>query len=84
MYEWHDGRNMGPWGWVFMAIMMIAFWGGVVTLAVWALRRPHESEHQPQTPQHGPALRILSERFARGEIDVDEYHHRRDVIDPPR
>ena len=26
------------------------------------------------------ALRILDERFARGEIDVDEYNHRRELL----
>ncbi|SFO41149.1 putative membrane protein, partial [Pseudonocardia ammonioxydans] len=32
-------------------------------------------------PQARPSARqILDERYARGEIDEDEYHHRRDEL----
>lgn len=39
--------------------------------------------HEPGAPQqHGPfdALRILDERLARGEIEIDDYRARRDAL----
>jgi hypothetical protein len=35
----------------------------------------------PPAPPADSARRILDERFARGEIDDDEYRHRREVLD---
>ena len=53
--------------------MMVVFWGVVVALAVWAVRSARREP--PQTPE-----RILAARYARGEIDDDEYRRRRDAL----
>ena len=72
-------------GWPFwevalMWVGMIAFWGlliwGVYALVVSATRKPDRG----RDPQVGSAARILDERLARGEIDVDEYRRLRDLI----
>ncbi len=56
------------------------------------IKRPHRGPHEhhghrsepgaPQQPQPGPsdAHRILDERLARGEIEVDDYKLRRDAL----
>ena len=80
---WNNGMNwggMGGGGWVVMAVLMLAFWalvvGGVV--ALFRNRRPTGSDSRT-TP--GPsAENVLDERFARGEIDEQEYHARRAVL----
>lgn len=73
---WWFGMMMGP-------LMMILFVAVVVVLAVVAIRwlgggahRVHEA-HQPlgKTP-----LDILKERFARGEIDKDEFEEHRRLL----
>ena len=75
---WHD-RGWGPGAWVAMGFMMVVFWGVVVALIVYAVR----AGHHPTTlaaPPANDAARILDERFARGEIDADEYQRRRDLL----
>jgi len=82
MMDWNDGWNdgMGAGGWVMMTLVMVAFWA-LVIIAVIALFRGLGRDGQasgstaPRDPQQ-----ILEERFARGEIDADEYHARRQVL----
>ncbi|GAA4297394.1 SHOCT domain-containing protein [Actinokineospora soli] len=70
MYGWHwDG--MGWLGGLLVLIAMVVFWGGLLTAAVLVIR--HFSG--PRTASG--AQRILDERFARGEIDAEEYAARR-------
>jgi putative membrane protein len=80
MYGW-GGDSWGIVGWVAMAVLMIVFWGGVITAIVFALRRPRSDyENSHPLPSHDGAERILHERFARGEIDQTEYLARRSVL----
>ena len=67
--------------WVAMALLMLIFWGGVVTVVVLLVRRPHAGE-RPAAPQppHQEAERILGERFARGEIDEQEFTAKRAAL----
>lgn len=75
-YWWHNPGTMGWAGGIGMLVLMVLILAAVVSLAVVLARRG------PQPP--GPsdnARRILDERFARGEIDPEEYHRRRDALD---
>lgn len=69
------GHYDGGWGsgdWIAMVVMMVAFWGVVAALVVWAVRALRPAPHAPE--------RVLADRFARGEIDDDEYRRRRDAL----
>jgi putative membrane protein len=77
MMYWSDGTSW--WGWLLMSLGMVAFWGGVIWL-VWYLVthasiRGGQSAPSPSSPEQ-----ILDERFARGEIDADEYRTRREAL----
>lgn len=82
MMYWNDGWGWGAW--LMMTVGMIGFWGLVawviVTLARGASVRgasvPRATERSPED--------ILAERFARGEIDADEYTARRDALQARR
>ena len=79
MMGWHGGTGWGAW--LLMAAGMVAFWG-LVILAVIAIFRglgATRNEATEQTPVRD-ALRILDERFARGELDVEEYHARQNAL----
>jgi putative membrane protein len=77
MMGWyHDGMSSG--GWIFMTLAMVAFWALVVS-AVVALSRGTERAGE-SVPERRDPMRILDERFARGEIDEDEYHARGRVL----
>ncbi len=60
----------GGWG----ALWMLLFWAGVVVLIVWAVRRSGSSSTPDRSHR---AMEILEERYARGEIDRDEFQTRR-------
>ncbi|MCL1595587.1 MAG: SHOCT domain-containing protein [Actinomycetia bacterium] len=56
-------------------IWMLLFWVGVVVLIVWAVRSVGDNKVDRDTSNR--ALEILEERYARGEIDTDEFNRRR-------
>jgi putative membrane protein len=71
MWGW-NGWNW--WGWALMSLSMIAFWGLVIWGIVALFRRSGDSGHE--RPERSDPERILAERFARGEIEEEEYHRR--------
>jgi putative membrane protein len=83
MYGW-DGGGWGAGAWVAMTLMMLLFWGGLITIVVLLFR--HTAATEPTNaprPPHDAAERILNERFARGEIDEAEYSARRGALRRP-
>lgn len=79
MMYW-DG-NMGGWGYVLMVISFVLFWGAVIA-AVVLLARALGPGNRARNLGSGPghAEDLLAERFARGEIDENEYTARIDVL----
>lgn len=66
----------GEWGWgawLTMTVTMFAFWA-LVAWAIVSMARSAGGERRSD------ADAILSERFARGEIDEEEYRRRRELI----
>lgn len=72
----NHGWGYGWAGGLFMIITMVLFWGGLITIAVILVRRLGHHD----VPHRDNAHRILDERFARGEIDREEYEARRHVL----
>jgi len=64
------------WAWLWMAMMMVVFWGAISVVVVAVVRRPSSN-----TSRGSDARDILAERFARGDIDADDYEHRREILD---
>ena len=71
-----DGGHMGGGGWMWLwlplAVLVLVALAGVVGLLVARGVTPTESSPPPERR----AREILMERFARGEIDADEYEER--------
>jgi putative membrane protein len=65
-----DGVWMGPGMWFVMWILPLVFFGILIGFGVWAVRR--FTERGPRSS----ARQILEERFARGEIDPEEFETR--------
>ena len=74
MMFWTDHYSSG-WGWVAMTIGMVVFWGLLITLVVVLVRGMNRPGDQGLGQRPSPE-RLLAERFARGEIDEDEYRRR--------
>ena len=71
-WDMHDGG----W-WVVMVLAMLLFWGAVIAGIVWiaqggARERPADSAKS--------ARELLDERLAAGDISVEEYERRRDLL----
>lgn len=80
MNGWY-GDGWGGAGLMVMALMFLLFWGGVVSLIIYLVRRGHVRDMGDRfRPTHHEAERILAERFARGEIDEDEFTKRRAAL----
>jgi len=79
--------NGGGWGgWILMTLVMVAFWGLVITAVVLAIRylagggSRHNRDGGGPAPAGSRAEDVLAERYARGEIDDDEYQRRLTLI----
>ncbi|MBE7520744.1 MAG: SHOCT domain-containing protein [Thermoflexaceae bacterium] len=67
----HDGWGWG--GWLVMMGVMVIFWVAVALLVVWAVRSWGGGRPGPgQAPLRSP-LDIARERYARGEINDEEF-----------
>ncbi len=77
-----DGWGGGGWLWPFHFIIPLLFLALIVTVVVWLVRYsigwgdlPPRSERRP------PGIDVLEERYARGEINRDEYlEKKRDIL----
>lgn len=65
---WHDGNgwHSSHW-WIVVPFLWLTLAAFVIAL-FWRRGRPHDGADSPR--------RILGERFARGEISLDEYRDR--------
>lgn len=79
-HMWGDGWHGMFFGPLFMLLLLAA----VVVVVVLLLRWLGGPASHPLSPHHTPGaktpLDILKERFARGEIDKEEFEERRRVL----
>lgn len=85
-----NGHGMNGWGFGLMTVGMVLFWA-LLVLGIVVLVR-HLGRAEPPGPGRGappPAdpgrprtdpEQLLGERFARGEIDAEEYRHRLETL----
>lgn len=69
--HWYNGYGVG-YGVVMMVLIGLLLLGIAVSVAVFAMRRTQDDS--------GSAQRILEARFARGEIDAEEFQRVRDLL----
>lgn len=79
---WHPDWD---WGWghmIFGSLMMILFWGGIILAIVLVVRwlGGDSGRGAGSPPRTNAALNILHERFARGEIDKEEFEERKRLL----
>jgi putative membrane protein len=81
MMYWY-GSGMSGWGYALMTISMVLFWGAVIAGIVLLARHFSRGGQQTSAPPSQPAApeQLLAERFARGEIDEQEYQRRLAVL----
>ena len=73
-------NTMAGYGWLGMS-MMALFWVGVIALVIWAARTfttPRNTMTEPD------ALEIVQRRYARGEINHEEFERMREALHSAR
>jgi putative membrane protein len=85
-YHFQQHSGMG-WGrgllaFLFVLLVLAAVAWFAVAFSRQSGRMHHGLAHANTAPSapHSDALKILNERFARGEIDADEFTQRRDLL----
>lgn len=85
-----DGHMMdgmmdgGMWSWLAWTALLLVLMAVIVIGAIFIIRSPWNRSGSGRGSRKGAALDILKERFARGEIDRDEFEERRQLLDDQR
>jgi putative membrane protein len=75
------GDGMGGWGFALMIVSTVVFWGVLIAGGIALFRYLNRtavnvgSGETRSTPEQ-----VLAERFARGEVDEEEYRRRLDTL----
>lgn len=77
MMWWNEGTGVG--GWAVMTVAMLVLWSLLVLGAV-MLVRGLAFDGSGRAGGRPDPMKLLDERFARGELDVEEYRARKDVL----
>jgi putative membrane protein len=85
-YDWGHGPGMMGWGygigwfgWIITVVFWIAVIVGIVLLIRWMIVSTKTTGHGPGSGES--ALEILKKRYARGEIDKEEFEEKkRDLL----
>lgn len=76
----YDMSAMWGWGAAMMILMPLA-WIALIGAGVWLIARLIQPPQAPRTLTHErSAVRILEDRLARGEIDIEEFRARRAAL----
>ncbi|RDI55233.1 SHOCT domain-containing protein [Nocardia mexicana] len=71
------GHEMSGWGYAWMGLGMVLFWGLLIAGFVVLVRYVAAADRGPRYRSENPGPEVLlAERFARGEIDEQEYASR--------
>lgn len=90
MWGWGPAHMGFGAGWIGMGFIMLLFWIAVVVGIVYLIRhlarrpaagQPHDGptymDQAQEQPRPSSAMRILEERYARGEVDQEEFLRRK-------
>ncbi len=69
--------HMDTFGWGGMGFGMLLFWGLAIAVVAILIRAAWGPRDIPPPPKEKSALDILNERYARGEIEREEYEQKK-------
>lgn len=85
MGPWHPGMfGVGGWeGMIVGLLMMLLFWGGLFGFLFLVIRAATGSWRggPDRSKSHAGAQEILDQRFARGEIDAQQYQEMKRTLE---
>ncbi len=80
MMWWGSGAGWGSW--LFMILGIVGFWALVVVAIIALIRGVHDDAavRNGRPAREEDPRQVLDERFARGELDVQDYQERRGLL----
>ncbi|MFD4560107.1 SHOCT domain-containing protein [Streptomyces sp. NPDC058469] len=79
MTYWNQ-LGMSGWDWFAMSIGSVLLWAVFLTSAVLLIRNLTHTSQRPNTLAAPSPEQVLADRFARGEMDEEEYRNRLAVL----
>ncbi|HKK07056.1 MAG TPA: SHOCT domain-containing protein [Gammaproteobacteria bacterium] len=80
-YEWMPGYGMGyGFGWIFMVLVWALIIVGIVAMVKWVFWDTGARRHRSADTPRRAGLQILQERYARGEIEREEYLQKKEDL----
>jgi len=79
MTYWNH-HDMSGWDWFAMSIGSVLLWAVLLTFAVLLIRNLTHTSRRPDTLAAPSPEQVLADRFARGEIDEEDYRNRLAVL----
>ena len=76
---WHDWGRGGPGWWIVAALLFWVLLAGGILLVLRGLGRGYARTHASERES---ALEVLERRFAEGQLSVEDYQARRQILDP--
>jgi putative membrane protein len=73
-------HDMTGWDWFATSVGAALFWALLITVGVLLYRSLTRAPQPPRTHLPPSPEQLLAERFARGEIDEEEYRRRLSVL----
>ena len=80
MMTYWNQHNMSGWEWFAMSIGSVLLWAVLLTVAVLLVRNQIHSSRRSNTLAAPSPGQVLADRFARGEIDEEDYRNRLAVL----
>ncbi|MGM5488635.1 MAG: SHOCT domain-containing protein [Nanobdellota archaeon] len=81
----YPGAGHMFWNFGFIGLFfMVLFWGGIIFLIYWLVKKATEAQQPSQKPSKKPSkkpLDILEERYAKGEITKSESEKRKKELE---
>jgi putative membrane protein len=76
-----DGMDVGMWSWLAWVVLFLVVVAAIVIASIFVTRSLLRRGDGSPSWRRDAALDILKERYARGEIDRDEYEERRRTLE---
>jgi len=73
-------HDMTGWDWFTASVGMVLMWALLIAVAVLLYRSLNRTSEPRGTTAHPSPEQLLAERFARGEVDEEEYRRRLAVL----
>lgn len=74
------GDHMNGWGYGLMGVSMVLFWAALIVGGIALVRSLNPPSSSRNEFAHRPPEELLAERYARGDINDEEFRRRQEAL----